>query len=38
MAMAQNMNVGSEDFPAIVVQHEMDHLEGITLLEHSSVL
>ena len=25
-----------EDFPAIVVQHEMDHLEGITLLEHSS--
>jgi peptide deformylase len=25
-----------EDFPAIVVQHEMDHLKGITLLEHSS--
>jgi peptide deformylase len=25
-----------EDFPAIVIQHEMDHLEGITLLEHSS--
>ena len=25
-----------EDFPAIVVQHEIDHLEGITLLEHSS--
>ena len=25
-----------EEFPAIVIQHEMDHLEGITLLEHSS--
>ncbi len=25
-----------ENFPAIVVQHEMDHLDGITLLEHSS--
>ena len=25
-----------EEFPAIIVQHEMDHLEGITLLEHSS--
>lgn len=24
------------DFPAIVIQHEMDHLDGITLLEHSS--
>lgn len=27
-----------EDFPAIVLQHEMDHLEGVTLLEHSSRL
>lgn len=25
-----------EEFPAVVVQHEMDHLEGITLLHHSS--
>lgn len=25
-----------EGFPAVVIQHEMDHLEGITLLEHSS--
>jgi peptide deformylase len=25
-----------EDFPAIVIQHEMDHLDGTTLLEHSS--
>ena len=25
-----------EEFPAIVIQHEIDHLEGITLLEHSS--
>lgn len=24
------------DFPAVVIQHEIDHLEGITLLEHSS--
>jgi peptide deformylase len=27
-----------EGFPAIVLQHEMDHLAGITLLEHSSRL
>ena len=27
-----------EGFPAIVLQHEMDHLEGITLLEHSNRL
>jgi peptide deformylase len=27
-----------EGFPAIVIQHELDHLEGITLLEHSSRL
>ena len=27
-----------EDFASIVLQHEMDHLEGITLLEHSSRL
>ena len=25
-----------EDFPAIVVQHEMDHLDGITLVEKGS--
>ena len=25
-----------EDFAAIVIQHELDHLSGITLLEHSS--
>jgi peptide deformylase len=25
-----------EEFSAIVLQHEMDHLEGITLLEHSN--
>ncbi|HCH63465.1 MAG: peptide deformylase [Deltaproteobacteria bacterium] len=24
------------DFPAVVIQHEMDHLKGITLLERSS--
>lgn len=27
-----------EDFPAVVIQHEMDHLEGITLLNKSSRL
>ena len=27
-----------EGFPAIVLQHEMDHLQGITLLEHSNRL
>ena len=27
-----------EGFPAVVLQHEMDHLEGVTLLEHSSRL
>jgi len=27
-----------EDFPAIVLQHEMDHLEGTTLLDRSSRL
>jgi peptide deformylase len=27
-----------EGFPAIVIQHELDHLEGVTLLEHSSRL
>lgn len=27
-----------EGFPAIVMQHELDHLEGITLLEHSNRL
>ena len=27
-----------EDFPAIVLQHELDHLEGITLLDKSSRL
>lgn len=25
-----------EEFPAIVLQHEMDHLEGVTLLDRSS--
>jgi peptide deformylase len=25
-------------FSAVVVQHEMDHLEGVTLLDHSSRL
>jgi peptide deformylase len=24
------------EFPSIVVQHELDHLKGITLLDHSS--
>ena len=24
------------DFPSVVIQHEMDHLDGVTLLEHSS--
>ncbi len=27
-----------EEFPAIVLQHELDHLQGVTLLEHSSRL
>jgi peptide deformylase len=27
-----------EGFPSVVVQHELDHLEGITLLERSSPL
>ncbi len=27
-----------EGFPAVVLQHEMDHLDGITLLEHTSRL
>lgn len=27
-----------EGFPAVVVQHEMDHLDGVTLLDHSSRL
>lgn len=27
-----------EDFPAVVIQHEMDHLEGVTLLNKSSRL
>ena len=27
-----------EDFPAVVVQHELDHLEGVTLLDRSSRL
>jgi peptide deformylase len=27
-----------EDFPAIVLQHEMDHLEGVTLLDKTSKL
>jgi peptide deformylase len=27
-----------EGFPAIVLQHEMDHLDGKTLLDHSSAL
>tara|TARA_Y100001978_G_scaffold51570_1_gene46416 strand:+ start:236 stop:763 length:528 start_codon:yes stop_codon:yes gene_type:complete len=27
-----------EEFPAVVVQHEMDHLDGVTLLDHSSRL
>lgn len=27
-----------EDFPAVVLQHELDHLEGVTLLERSSRL
>jgi len=27
-----------EGFPAVVLQHEMDHLDGVTLLEHSSRL
>lgn len=25
-----------EGFPAVVIQHEMDHLDGVTLLEHST--
>jgi len=27
-----------ELFPAVVLQHEMDHLDGVTLLDHSSRL
>ena len=27
-----------EDFPAVVLQHEMDHLDGVTLLDRSSRL
>ena len=27
-----------EEFPAVVIQHEMDHLEGVTLLDRSSRL
>ena len=27
-----------EEFPAVVIQHEMDHLDGLTLLDHSSRL
>jgi peptide deformylase len=27
-----------EGFPAVVLQHEMDHLDGVTLLEHTSRL
>jgi peptide deformylase len=27
-----------EVFPAVVLQHEMDHLDGVTLLNHSSRL
>lgn len=27
-----------EEFPAVVLQHEMDHLDGVTLLNHSSRL
>ena len=35
-ASGQTHNQWFEDFPAIVVQHELDHLEGKTLLDHSS--
>lgn len=27
-----------EEFPSVILQHEMDHLEGVTLLERSSRL
>lgn len=27
-----------EEFPAVILQHELDHLEGVTLLERSSRL
>ena len=27
-----------EGFPAVVIQHELDHLEGVTLLKYSSLL
>lgn len=27
-----------EEFPAVVIQHEMDHLDGVTLLDRSSRL
>jgi peptide deformylase len=27
-----------EGFSAVVMQHELDHLQGVTLLEHSSLL
>jgi peptide deformylase len=27
-----------EEFPAVVIQHEMDHLEGVTLLDRASRL
>jgi len=35
-ADGQTLERTFEAFPAVVIQHEMDHLDGITLLEHSS--
>ena len=29
---------GSEEFPAVVLQHEMDHLDGVILPDRSSRL
>ena len=35
-AFGKHQSAWFEDFPAIVLQHEIDHLLGLTLLEHSS--
>ena len=37
-ASGQHHDDWFEDFPAVVIQHEMDHLDGVTLLDHSSRL
>ena len=37
-ASGQHHDDWFEDFPAVVLQHEMDHLDGVTLLDRSSRL